>query len=84
MTDENKSKSKGGIARAKSLTPEQRSDIAKKAAASRWKKNEEVESIGIKRAIFGSPEKLLKIGDAYVECYVLEDGTRVLSGRGMQ
>jgi hypothetical protein len=31
---------KGGKARAKSLTAEQRSDIAKKAAASRWKKKE--------------------------------------------
>lgn len=28
---------KGGKARAESLTPEQRSDIAKKAAQSRWK-----------------------------------------------
>lgn len=29
---------KGGAARAKSLTPEQRAEIAKKAAESRWKK----------------------------------------------
>lgn len=29
---------KGGAARAKSLTKEQRSEIAKKAAAARWKK----------------------------------------------
>jgi hypothetical protein len=28
---------KGGKARAKKLTPEQRSEIAKKAAAARWK-----------------------------------------------
>lgn len=28
---------KGGAARAAKLTPEQRSDIAKKAAAARWK-----------------------------------------------
>ena len=28
---------KGGAARAKMLTPEQRSEIAKKAAAKRWK-----------------------------------------------
>lgn len=32
---------KGGKARAKSLTAEQRSDIAKKAAASRWKNHQE-------------------------------------------
>jgi hypothetical protein len=30
---------KGGKARAKSLTSKQRSEIAKKAAAARWKKN---------------------------------------------
>lgn len=29
---------RGGKARAEKLTPEQRSDIAKKAAAKRWKK----------------------------------------------
>jgi hypothetical protein len=29
---------KGGVARAKKLTPEQRAEIAKKAAAARWKK----------------------------------------------
>jgi len=29
---------KGGAARAKSMTPERRAEIAKKAAASRWKK----------------------------------------------
>jgi hypothetical protein len=32
---------KGGNARAKSLTPEQRSEIARNAAAKRWKKAEE-------------------------------------------
>tara|TARA_R110002049_G_scaffold115952_1_gene268217 strand:+ start:1290 stop:2282 length:993 start_codon:yes stop_codon:yes gene_type:complete len=35
-------------------------------------------------AAFGSADNMLKIGDISVECYVLEDGTRVLSGRGMQ
>jgi hypothetical protein len=30
---------KGGKARAKKLTPEQRSEIARKAAMSRWKRN---------------------------------------------
>ena len=31
---------KGGKARAKKLTPEQRAEIARKAAQSRWKKRE--------------------------------------------
>lgn len=30
---------KGGAARAKSMTPERRAEIARKAAASRWNKN---------------------------------------------
>lgn len=36
------------------------------------------------RATHGSPDRPLKIGDVEMTCYVLEDGTRVLSGRGMQ
>lgn len=36
------------------------------------------------KATHGSPDKPLKIGDIEIPCYVLEDGTRVLSGRGMQ
>jgi hypothetical protein len=44
-TDDGKDKAaqelgrKGGAARAKSMTPERRAEIAKKAAASRWKKD---------------------------------------------
>lgn len=38
MLDPRKMGKKGGKARAKSLTPKQRSDIAKKAAAARWGK----------------------------------------------
>lgn len=76
-------KSKGGIARAESLSPQERSEIAKKGAAARWESGKQIDP-DIKRAMYGSPEKVLKIGDTDVECYVLEDGTRVLSGRGMQ
>jgi hypothetical protein len=36
------------------------------------------------RAIHGSPDRPLRIGDLEIPCYVLEDTTRVLSGRGMQ
>jgi len=41
MTVERASKAgqKGGPARARSLTPEQRSEIAREAAAARWKKS---------------------------------------------
>jgi hypothetical protein len=63
-----------GKARADSLNPQERSDIAKKAAGSRWAK-----ALGIPKAIYGSRENPLKIGDLVVDCYVLEDGTRVLT-----
>ncbi len=36
------------------------------------------------RATHGSSDRPLKIGDLEIPCYVLEGGTRVLSGRGMQ
>jgi hypothetical protein len=36
------------------------------------------------RATHGSPDKPLRIGDVEIPCYVLENGMRVLSGRGMQ
>jgi hypothetical protein len=41
-------------------------------------------SIIIRKATHGSPEKQLELGDRKIQCYVLEDGTAVLSGRGMQ
>lgn len=36
------------------------------------------------RATHGSADRPLRIGNIEIPCYVLEDGTRVLSGRGMQ
>jgi len=79
-----KGKAIGGVARAEVLSPDRRAEIARKAASARWSGQSLPVEPGIKKAIYGSPEKLLKIGDVEVECYVLEDGTRVLSGRGMQ
>ena len=36
------------------------------------------------KAMFGSPQQPLTIADYQIECYVLENGLRVLTGRGMQ
>jgi hypothetical protein len=36
------------------------------------------------RATHGSPDRPLRIGSIEIPCYVLENGMRVLSGRGMQ
>jgi len=73
MKDE--SKSAGGKARAAALSAEKRKEIATNAAKEKWSNP---------RAEFGSPDKKLKLGDRELECYVLEGGKRVLSGRGMQ
>ena len=37
----------------------------------------------IKQVICGSPDRPLIIGDIEIQCYVLEDETRVLSQRGL-
>jgi len=70
-------RAKGGIARAKSLTPEQRSEIAKKAGLAHAERRK------LPKATHGSSEHPLKIGDIQIPCYVLEDGTRVLSQSGV-
>ena len=64
-----KSKAKGGFARAQSLTPEERRDIARKAAESRWKEN-------VPRAL---KEGILKLGGIELPCAVLEGEERVVS-----
>ncbi|MCS3426769.1 P63C domain-containing protein [Leucobacter aridicollis] len=70
-------RAKGGVARAATLTPEQRSAAASKAATARWTAPQPLEVIA------GSPDTPLVIGEARIECYVLEDGTRVISQAGM-
>lgn len=67
-------KSPGGKARAEKLTPIERSEIAKKAALTRWG------NIDLKATHTGD----LKIGDITLLCHVLENGVRVISGNAMQ
>ncbi len=61
----------GGIARAVKLTDERKSEIARAAAEKRWNKVPEV--------IFGAPDKPLTIGGTKIQCYVLDDETRVIT-----
>jgi hypothetical protein len=68
--------SKGGIVRAERLSPDERSRIAKEAAAKRW-------SEPAVRATFGAADKPIRIADIEVPCYVLEDGRRVITTNGM-
>jgi len=63
--------SMGGVARARALSPEERSQIASEAAATRW---------GIPKA---THEGQMTIGKIKIPCAVLEDGTRVLTRIGI-
>ncbi len=67
-------KAKGGIARALSLSPEERKSIAAQAAHARWYSQKDV-----KRAIHTGE---LMLGDMKVPCAVLDDGSRVISQKG--
>ena len=69
---ESSGRATGGKARAASLTAAQRTAIARRAAQERWTDD-------LPEAICGSPERPLRIGDTAIQCYVLEDGTRVLT-----
>ena len=71
----NSAKANGGNARAKKLSASKRSAIAKKAAASRWADL----PVAVCATSEGQP---LRIADVELECYVLEDGTRLLSQAG--
>ncbi len=66
--------SAGGFARSRRLSPEQRTDIAKRAAEARWRE--------LPLAVCGQPDRPLRIGAAEIPCYVLDDGTRVLTQAG--
>lgn len=77
-SDKNTGKAKGGLARAKLLTPEQRKEIAHKGALARWAPPAEFPV-----AKYGAPNRPLKLGDVEIPCYVLSDGTRVLAQRGL-
>lgn len=73
--------SSGGKARAKSLSADRRSEIARQAVEARWEKQGKSPT---PRAVYGSSDKPLRIGDIELPCYVLEDDTRVFSQRGLQ
>lgn len=70
-------KAKGAIARAKKLSPERRSEIAKKAALARHTSNKPL--IAIRRGNFKDDFNL------DIDCYVLDNETKtaVISQRGM-
>jgi hypothetical protein len=70
---EGSAQSKGGLARRDALSAEERSEIARKAAQTRWDPN-------VPQATHAGT---LNIADAELPCYVLENGERILSTRGI-
>jgi hypothetical protein len=74
MIDNSNNAAKGGRARAKLLTKEEKSEIAKKGADMRWDKTVPTVLLGAK----------LSLGGVEVDCYVTDDGERLIAGRGMQ
>jgi hypothetical protein len=71
--DKDEKKVEAAKKRAASLSPKRRSEIAKKAAASRWTKD-------LPTAYYTGE---LDIGGSKLSCAVLEDGTRVLTQSDM-
>jgi hypothetical protein len=74
MKEDVSDKAKGGYARAEALTPEQRSEIAKKGALARWTHE-------MPRAINAG---FLPIGKVKIPVFVLSDETRLMTQRGLQ
>ncbi len=73
---------KGGVARAKVLSPVARSAIASAGAQARWAKADPTREC-LPKAICGSKERPLQIGNIAIPAYVLEDERRVLTVAGM-
>lgn len=67
----------GGKARAAKLSPERRREISMAAVAARKEKAK------LPKVAYGSVDRPLRIGDIEIQCYVLENGIRVLSQRGV-
>jgi len=72
---------KGGEMRAKKLSQERRSEIARLGGLAKALKDGKPMPLLAK---YGAEDRPLKIGDIKIPCYVLADGTRVLVQRGLQ
>ena len=82
MSEDQSIQSKGGEARKRALSPESRSAIAAAAATARWSKvPNDLDNPRIPKATHEAED--LMLGGISIPCAVLEDGTRVLSERGV-
>lgn len=78
MSDDPTGRAKGGVARARSLTPERRREIALQGVDARK------ERASLPKAICGSEDTRIVFGSIEIQCYVLEDEMRVLNLRSLQ
>jgi hypothetical protein len=89
--EKDQAKAKGGFARAEALTPEDRTEIARKAAQARWAKQEGTDDEPGERSVPPDEEieadatmpvarwrGTLNIVGMEVPCYVLDNGARVI------
>jgi P63C domain len=77
---------KGGRARANVLTPEERSEIARRASRARWGKTKEPDETSVEDVVVTAEEMpysmfrgTLDIGDVTFECHVTNDHRRLLT-----
>lgn len=73
--DKRKAGQIGGSRRAELLPPDRRAEIARQAAEARW-------GVKVPSAIYGSPDRPVRVGNVELQCYVLDDKTRVLTQAG--
>lgn len=74
--------SRGGRERAERLSPEERGNIARKAAAARWSPRA-VTVTDPRRIPSAERRGELKIGEITLDCFHLDDGRRVFHKRGI-
>lgn len=74
MSDEIKGRARGGVAKAAGMTPDKRKELSQKMLAAKK---------GIAKLPKATHSGMLKIGDVEILCFVLDDGRRVVSGRGL-
>ncbi len=81
MADEDSSiQTLGGLARAAKLSPERRKEIAAAGAEARWQIRDDNQHSGVPRA---THKGVIELEQLKIPCFVLSDGRRVISGRGM-
>jgi hypothetical protein len=78
VTDPPKGRARGGHARAEALSPQDRTQIARRAALARW--GDGTPPGDLPRETHSG---ILVIGDLEIPCAVLENGQRVFSARGL-